>query len=297
IRQLSYRGASAMLNEQVDSKLPLYIFTDNYLRNFTGNRNTVSLNIHWFFYTPDPNSVKPVADTSALRITIFTRSYANDAHYLKAAMDAIQQFSKRNIIIRTTPVVAAIQAGQDWLFWLDDEPPTGTKNTKNILLYATGKMVKRASYILPADKQSFTAVSLYKSIPANDSLQIFDVRWQDGFGHPILSVKEQDNNSTWYYLYTHFDPSWNELTWSEDFPAVLYKLLFTKSKVSTERRDDTIIDSSQATPVVATEKAAGYKHVMFTETKLEDVCWVITFLLFFAERSLSFYYRKASANG
>jgi hypothetical protein len=46
-----------------------------------------------------------------------------------------------------------------------------------------------------------------------------------------------------------------------------------------------------------TEKEAGSGSAVFIETKLASVCWIAAFILFFAERCLSFYHRKTSANG
>jgi Aerotolerance regulator N-terminal len=296
----NYRGITALLNEQADSKLPLYVFTDNYLRNFNGNRNTVSLNLHWFTYTPDTTSVQAFTDTAALRITIVSkRAYANDARYLEAAIQAIQQFSKRNIITRLVTAFQDIPAQQDWLFCLDDAAPANIKDAKNVLVYAKGEPVKYASYILPAGEMSFTAIEMYQSVIEKDSAkQLFNIRWRDGFGNPLLSV-QQENNTAYYWLYTHIDPNWNELPWSDNFPAILYKLLYTDRarEISADAADKTIIDSSQLMPVVMLSKEAGIKRDLFTETKMSGICWIIAFVLFFAERSLSFYQRKINTNG
>ena len=299
IKQSSYRGITALLNEQVNARLPLYVFTDNYLRNFGGIRPVVSLNLHWFTYTPDTINPGPVIDTASLQVTIFSRANTHDARYLQAALSALQQFSKRNIIIKTVTAAAAIPAQQDWLFWLDDALPVTAKAARNILLYAKGEPLKRASYILPAGGPPFAAVDLYKSIIEKDTAkQFFDTRWQDGFGQPLLSVQKQ-NNTTYYWLYTHIDPSWNELPWSGSFPAILYQLLYTGTvhEVLAGATDKTMIDTSQSMPVLLSSKEAGSKPAVFTETKLAGICWITAFILFFAERCLSFYHRKANANG
>lgn len=299
VKQLFYRGIAALLNEQADSKLPLYIFTDNYLRNFSGNRNTVSLNLHWFTYTADTVQVKSFIDTTALQVTIFNRNYSNDAHYLQAATDAIRQFSKKNINVRLVTDTANVPPQQDWLFWLDDTAPADIKAAKNVLLYAKDEPVKRASYILPAREGSFAGIDLYKSIIEKDSAKkLFDTRWQDGFGQSLLS-EQQRNNTVYYYLYTHFDPSWNELPWSDNFPAILYQLLYAgrPHEVLGGITDKTIIDPLQSTPVVLPAHEAAIKPAIFAETTLSGIFWVLSFLLFFAERSLSFYHRKKIDNG
>ena len=295
----SYRNVISALNQQVDTKLPVYVFTDNYLRHFSGNRLPVSLNLHWFTYTPDSSAMKSQRDTAAMWVTIFTRAYNDDARYCKAALEAIQQFSKRNIVIKTATAVTDIPGQQDWLFWLDDEMPAANKGTKNMLLYARGEVVKHASYILPAVEPSFAAVDLYRSIIEKDSAKLFfDARWQDGYGHPILSVQQQ-NNTAYYWLYTHIDPAWNDLPWSDNFPTILYQLLYKDhlSEVWSDTTDKTIIDPVQAMPGTISSKAPGIKPPIFVATKLAGLCWLMAFILFFAERSLSFYHLKKNTDG
>ncbi|HTE11879.1 MAG TPA: BatA domain-containing protein [Chitinophagaceae bacterium] len=299
IKKYAYRNIAALLNSQADAKLPLYIFTDNYLRNFAGIRSAVSLNLHWYTYTPDTASTKPVIDPIALRITIFSHAHANDAHYLKAALDAIQQFSKRNIITRLVTDAQDIPAQQDWLFWLADDSNYNNKTARNVVAYAKGKPLPCASYILPAGRSSFDAAKLYVSIIEKDSTRKFsDILWKDGFGHPLLAVQEKNNKAN-YWLYTHIDPAWNELPWSDNFPQLLYKLIYANrdKEISAGITDNTIIDSSQLLPVIMPKKDAGIKPAVFTETKLAGICWLIAFILFFGERCLSFYHRKITANG
>ncbi len=295
-----YRNITELLNEQVSAQLPLYVFTDNYLHHFEGVRRPASLNLHWLTYTPDAPAAATATDTTTLRVTIFSNGYSNDARYLEAALLAVQQFSKKNISIKTVTAPADIPLQQEWLCWLADAAPPKEKKAKHVLRYAKGAALKRASFILPATgNAAFTAVALYKSIIEIDSSQpFFTACWQDGFGHPLLTVQQQDD-CLYYRLYTHFDPSWNELPWSDDFPAMLYKLLYADPLPvhAAEAADRMIIDSTQLLPVAVNEKEAGKKPAVVSETRLGTFCWLIVFVLFFAERCLSFYHRKTTADG
>ena len=295
----SYRSTVALLNEQTDAKLPLYIFTDNYLEHFAGKRSAVSLNLHWFSYAPDTLGAKQVTDTTSLHITIFSHAYTNDARYLKAAVDAIQQFSNKNIVVKSVTAVAAVPAHQDWLCWLADEPVPADKQAANVLVYAKGKAVAGNSYILPGTGFSFDAIPLYSSITEKDSTKEFAaVNWEDGFGHPLLAV-EKTNSKNYYWLYTHIDPAWNEFPWSNSFPPLLYQLLYADSyhNALSGSAHRAIIDSSQLMPVLLTGKEAGSKPILFEETKLAGIFWLAAWLLFFGERCLSFYHRKMMTNG
>ena len=152
---------------------------------------------------------------------------------------------------------------------------------------------------MPAGSQSFAAIDLYKTVIEKDSAKLsFDIRWQDGFGHPLLSVQQQ-NNSVYYWLYTHIDPAWNELPWSDNFPGLLYQLMYAHENkdILASAADKTIIDSTQVMPVLQPAKEAGGKPAIFIETKLADFFWMAALILFFAERCLSFYHRKIIANG
>jgi hypothetical protein len=298
IEPASYRGLTALLNEQVDALLPVYIFTNNYMRNFGGNRPEVLLNLHWFTYAPDTVRAKIFTDTTALHVTVLGQEYSNDARYVTAALGAIQQFSKRNIVTKVVTTVADIPPEQDWLFWLDDELPVNAKDAKNMLVYAKGKRVSAASYILPAGNLSFTAIDLYTYIIEKDPAQQFqDIHWKDGYGHPLLTAQRL-NNTTYYRLYTHINPAWNELPWSDNFPILLYELMFGghHAAVLGGATDKTIIDPEQVMPVIINEKGASPRPAIFTEIKLAGVFWLTAFILFFAERCLSFYRRKTDAH-
>lgn len=297
--QISYRQITLALNELAPASLPLYVFTDNYLQHFSGPRSAVSLNLHWFTYTPDTVQQQFVDDTTAMRITIVSGAYTNDARYLKAAIDAIQQFSKRNIITKLVVRAADTPGKQDWLFWLaPDAIPAGT-TARRILQYAPGKEQPCRSFILPADATGFNPVNLYTSIVQSDTnrngLKIY---WKDGFGRSLLA-SEQINNALHYWLYTHIDPAWNELPWSDNFPQLLYTLLYDNSRqqVLAASTNKIIIDSSQLTPVITSEKVAANKQVQFSSVPLNSLFWLLAFLLFFAERRLSFHHRKTVANG
>jgi hypothetical protein len=216
--------------------------------------------------------------------------------YLQAALEAIKQFSKKKMVVKTVTDTAALPSNQDWLFWLADETP-GIKDAKNILGYARGKPSAGASVILPNGKLLFDAVDLYKSVQENDTVdKLSAVRWKDGYGRPLLTAV-QKSNTTYYRLYSHFDPAWNELPWSDNFPQILYSLLYDADNKSTAENAATPVDSSQLIPLLNTAKEAAVKPIIFTETNLSEPFWIAILLLFFAERLLSFHHRKTTGNG
>ncbi|MFT3932428.1 MAG: BatA domain-containing protein [Chitinophagaceae bacterium] len=290
-RTFYYRNIASSLNEVVDANTPVYIFTDNYLRNFSGPRNTVSLNLHWLAFTPDSSKEKQVADTNAINISVYQKGYANDARYVSAALEAIKQFSKRNFHISNAVSITALPSQQDWLFWLSDESLPQGKNANNILRYAAGKATTCNSYVLDAEGSAFDPLRLYKIVKdTNTAITTSFTKWRDGFGQPLLTLTKEDNNNN-YKLFTHVNPSWNELPWSSSFPQLLYQLMYKDAGIKT---DNTIIDSTQMLPVIVPEKNATAKHVSFKIINLTEICWLLAFLFFVAERLLSFYQSKTS---
>lgn len=294
--QPSYRQLLALLNQQADAAMPLYLFTDSWLRNFSGPRTAVALNLHWYTYTPAPGNLPPgITDTSTLHITIFNHQYAGDVRYLTAALKAIQQFSGKKMVIQSTAAVNEIPAHPDWLFWLADEPAVG-RDAENIVQYVKGRPSSNISWILPAGQDIFAPVDLYTAVIEKDTAaQKQQLLWKDGYGHSILT-RQQENNTAYYWLYTHIDPKWNELAWSDNFPQLLFQLLYEKQSQSSAGNRLAVIDSTQLMPLLVPASEAVSKPAIFNETPLDNVFWLTAFLLFFAERLLSFHHRKITRN-
>jgi hypothetical protein len=296
---LSYWKLSELLDLSIPASIPVYIFTDNYLKHFSGSRPTLSFRPNWLSYTP-PASPVPAAtintDTTTLNISIFTDKYANDARYIKAAIDAIQSFSKRNIKTSIVNKNEQVTVKQDWLFWLSDAPVNENINAANIFSYSPGKP-QTISSVINTDETTSLSVSLYKSITPNDSLNNNTENiWKDGFGNSILSYTNS-NNRKFYTLYTHFDPSWNELVWNSDFPAVMYNLLLRRNTGVASAPGYQLIDQKQLMPAYSLAGVQKGKAVSLESVDISGIFWLVVILLFIAERLVSFYNTKLKTNG
>ncbi|MES1223612.1 MAG: BatA domain-containing protein [Bacteroidota bacterium] len=125
MNSFSYWKLAETLDATLPAAIPVYIFTDSYLKHFSGNRPTLSFKPHWFTYTASPTIAQhPVEskDTTSLNISIYTDKYSSDTRYIKAAIDAIQSFSKRNIKTTIANNSKQISSEQAWVFWLSDLP-------------------------------------------------------------------------------------------------------------------------------------------------------------------------------
>lgn len=291
---LSYWKLAESLDAKLSSTFPVYIFTDNYLKHFSGNRPVLSFHPLWQTYTPlliKPQRKTESTDTSSLRVAIFTDKYSNDARYVKAALDAIQSVMKKSIIITPVSKEKQIPSGQDWLFWLSDIP-VSNKNSKNIFAYATGNTNGVSSVInFQNDSPPLALYKITKDSLSNENKTI----WQDGFGNPILSHNIQ-NDKNFYLFFTHFDPSWNELVWNDTFPEIIYALLINKEKMIRPVDDIRIVDQQQLQPAYKDLQATSKSSALDESIDITALFWILTLILFFAERIVSYYNTKLKTN-
>jgi hypothetical protein len=307
--QLPYWQTLLHLSKKVPADFRIYLFTGNRLVRFQGNRPALALNLHWYTYTP-ADSVSnwnaytyPLAhdslrivkgysspggtsfydrdtltatDTAVVRITIYADKYAADARYLYAAMEAVQQYTKRKIVITSTQQIQQVPSSQDWLWWLSDQPvPEGIKTT-HVVKYATGKATMESSLL------AGSTIPVYKIIPTNDTATAL---WKDAYGQTLLTGN--------YTLYTHLHPAWNGMVWSNEFPARLLQLLFPAEE--DHIHDRRAIDPQQLQPSLVNNKQAGTPSIM-EDTHLDNSCWLLLLLVFCIERYLSLRQKKEVEN-
>ena len=92
---------------------------------------------------------KITKDTAIVRVMIYAENTTMaDAHYLKAALDAIGHFTGKNITTSISMNAKKISENFNWLFWLseNDPPPAITKN--NLFVYKIGKTLATFSSII-----------------------------------------------------------------------------------------------------------------------------------------------------
>jgi len=348
-------GLVRRLNNNVDTALPVYLFTSNSLNSFTGNRPVISFPLHWYTYTvPDQaaifltnayatstdsmrivianststgtkNSYQDVSlrepgslgysvnatnkglelsykggypviiDTATLHITVYADTYVNDARYLKAAIDAIRQFSKRRIILSVVNSVTQVPYKQDWLFWLSDQEIPGNITANNVFKYEHGKEQGSNSWIITGDEYSPDAdqISLYKYIPVQNADGV--AIWQDGFGNTLLNMGTGRVNI--YHFFSHFDPSWNDLPWSNDFPKLLFKLIIHQDDPAwlSRSQDKRSIDNAQVQPRFKKVNNDAKADANVSED-LSRLFWALVFIVFFSERIIALNLKKEASN-
>ncbi|HVI44736.1 MAG TPA: BatA domain-containing protein [Chitinophaga sp.] len=291
------------LPQRVPAGVPVYLFTSNRLQRLQYFRPSLSLDLHWYaavttdsvsnwnactyrttndsfriiggHSTPEGTSfhyhdTMMLADTAVLHCTIYTDKYPEDAYYLRAALQAVQQYTGRKMVLTYVRGTGQLPAQQDWLWWLSEQPLPSHVSAARKVIYASGKPVEGNTVI------SGTDIVIYRRIPAADTSGAI---WKDAFGNTLLSDT----------LYTHLHPAWTALVWDGRFPQLLLELLFPAAK--TYREDRRMADPQQLQPRLA----AGASVRVVQETHpLQQICWVLLLLVFCLERFFSFKQTQAT---
>jgi len=319
----SYWALAAALKAQRPPNRALYLFTPAYLYRFRGPRPVIDTGLHWYAYTPadsvaawsgisnatsngamrirqlssspartvytwEERALSLPADTATTQIVIFSGSRLPDAHYLQAALHAIQQFTQRKIQVQLVRQATALPAKAHWLFWLSEKPvPPGIK-AANTWQYDSGRVVNNAAVLLTG---STPPVALYKSIApvaATDS-----VLWRNGAGQALLRLEKQAGRNI-YHFSSRLDPEWTGLPWSPAFPGLLLQLLFTDTITVKDKR---VLAAQQLQPDAAQQTAVKpAKAPPPLRKNLSLACWLLLLLLLLAERWWAMQIKRSAAN-
>jgi hypothetical protein len=228
-------------------------------------------------------------DTSAIGITLFTDKFTNDANYIRAAISAIQNFSKRKLIFYTTNNYRNLPANQDWIFWLSEQAVPAFANAKNIFMYARGTSKNINSWITNEDVSTTNQEGvLINKVIVHNTANDGKIIWQDGFGSSVLS-EEAKNNTRVFHFYSRLNPDWSDLPWSEEFPKLMFSLIFRNENYQgVPYNDRRIIDKNQIAPYRKARNANTSKDKFIKNADLTHIFWLACFVILFLERLLSF---------
>lgn len=194
-------------------------------------------------------------DTSELAVSIYADKTGNDANYLKAALDAIRDFTKRKIKTTIFREKESITEDHDWLFWLSENSVPAPLRKRNLFVYEQGKVRQIFSNMVTGNKAGETSgedVQVFKMVEEKPVKNAYPV-WKNGYGDALLS--RENTTAPVYRFYSRFDPQWTDLTWSSRFPGLIYELLLSESKNarSIKTSDKRIVDERQIQPEVISE--------------------------------------------
>lgn len=302
---LGYWQLLKTLEAQLPAGFPLYVYSGSQQRRFYGRRPELDLQVQWKVYA-DNDTVNnwnaytyplangaamaitghsgaaytyytrqqvPVANMAPLKICVYTDQYKSDADAVIYALQTVQQFTGINLSITTTK-----PAGEnyDWICWLSDAALPATTNGK-VLKYATGKPI--------STNASAGSVGIFKYIPAqtSDSVVLYDT-----YHHPLITY---NNNA--YTLYTHVNREWCSLPDNGQFPEILLHALLPVPPAA--GHDLRAVAAAQLTGPAAV--ASNTKMPVNDTTDLQQLCWILIFLVFALERYLALKTPKTNGYG
>jgi hypothetical protein len=172
------------------------------------------------------------------------------------------------------------------VFWLSTKPVNKqvAQNCDNLFSYEAGKVKDINSWITEQfGALSNRKITLYKSIIATNNNG--NALWTDGFGNPVLSFEKQGQTNQ-YHFYSRFDPSWNDLVWSDDFPKMLLGLIVGQPVKPDSVHDRRAFDAKQLLPVINNEVHISTGKII-ERTGLAFYCWILLVLIFMTERWLA----------
>jgi len=296
---LSYPALIKQLNKEIPSGYSAYIFADQRLASFDGDLPSPNFKLFWrnvikrdtvkTWSTTFLGKVYEAKSTPHLTSYIAANSQnlpvvevfihnpkGNDSKYIKAALYAISDFTKRKI------EMASSRDNADVLFWLSDEPLPRFRST--MFAYKRGKIEDIHSTIQLSEEPN-QAIELKKRIAIDD--QKGDAIWKDSYGEPILVRAPQTKH---FYFYSRFNPQWNDLVWSEHFVKALIPIVLDNQQLpdfgfQEHDADQRVINTI---PFASSKSKTLSGTSVTAHISLETFFWILAGILLMIERFLSF---------
>lgn len=234
----------------------------------------------------DSNSI--IIDTSSINIAIYSDKYKKDANYIKAAINSIKSYTSSKIELREY-FTKNIPSGQNIIFWLSESPVPDQISPKNTILVYKGGEIQNISTQLKLNQNTRgTEIGLSKRIKGSANEKDGISLWEDGFGNPILN-RQEGKTFDKLEFYSRFNPDWNDLVWSDEFPKALINIVLQNPKSSKiHELDKRKISDKQMSPIYTQGEKANLDQKSSNGKSLEEQFWLALILIFMLERYLSF---------
>lgn len=317
---VTYTALFNQLNKQLPEGFPVWVFADHRLNKFGLMQRENHLSLNWrslkntdtlskwslsqdgqtYEATSVPaytsyRKTTPVTAKPKLSVLIYDGNGQTESAYLRAALQAIADFTQRDLNIRSWNGAGQHTAVADLAFWLSQQTVApafrqSLKKNGSLFSYATGKVVPVKSVLVLKNQTVDPAqlIALYQRIDSDNNKD--QVLWSDGFGSPLLTL-DKTNNINHYHFYSRFNPQWTDLVWKGEFVKALLPLVTGSADAGdpgfdTNPNDQRINRQSQSGSTKAIKTASVVK--VETTTALGPWIWGLALLLFFIERTLSF---------
>lgn len=301
---LSYFSLIRQLNAEKTAGASVYLYTSNLLNRFEGTQPYTHLVLKWRTFpaenglssTADPGRVSAspagirAADTAKLQVLIFSNGLAMDAAYLKAAVGAIADFTKRKITVREIRSIAEIKAA-NLVFWLSEKPLSAVQLKQlpagiSFFNYVGLKIEKLQSVIHYEHGSATQETGLYQRKRINEASG--EAVWSDGFGTPLLTL-DSSSGFKHYEFYSRFNQAWTDLVWSNGLVDALMPLVIPHQEAESGFNEDShSLRTVRAVPEPVPVKGAKTRSEFYTQQSLSKIMWWFLIAVFFIERWITY---------
>jgi len=290
---LSYFSLLKQLDAEKRPGTRVYLYTENRAGRFEGSRPYTHLRLNWKFFTADKAAVGQVKKTDAGKLLVLVNAAAQqlDAAYIRSALNAIGDFTRREIEIREISTMGQVKSPAAFVFWLAAIPVTKSQLQQlpagiTFFSYAGQKTEKISSSVQLKTGNSAEQVSLYqrKGVNGDNGRAI----WTDAYGSTLLNL-DTSGKINHYQFYSHFNQNWTNLVWSNRLAEALLPVLLAPKNGELVFPSNTA-QSLQSIPLPISNKIKS-AAVYFTSQSLSALLWWLLLIVFFLERWIS--YRKS----
>lgn len=293
---LSYFSFIRQLNAEKQPGAKVYLYTDKQLSRFDGTQPSTTLDLKWRFFEADTSGMdKRISepDTSKLLVLINANGLQTDAAYLRAAVNAIADFTKRDITIKAIRSLGQVTKEATLVFWLSEKTLSSAELKQlpdgvSFFNYAGLKTEQLQSVIQYQPGTSTKDIALYRRKQFNG--QAYQSVWTDGFGTPLLTL---DSSAIKHYqFYSRFNQSWTDLVWSNGLVEALLPLVIPH--LEPEPGFNNNADKTRAIYTVPLPARGTVKTktaaILYQSQPLSSFVWWLIIIVFFIERWIT--YRK-----
>ncbi|MFD1469781.1 BatA domain-containing protein [Hymenobacter caeli] len=239
-----------------------------------------------------PDSAAPgpgLAVAGPLRAVLYaTPGHAEEARYLRAALQAAALGLAAPLQLTTATVAPASATGVNWLFWLSDAPVpaawrAAAARGAHVWQAAAGPgAADTAQLVAPAAEAAAVALFRRTRLPATVGAPL----WTDARGRAVLT-RQAVGQGAFYYLATRLQPAWSELADSPALPALLLEVLRpARAAAAFDAHDQRAFDAAQL-PAGPAAAVRARPATAYTFADLRPWLVLLALLLFAAERGLA----------
>ncbi|MCX2454001.1 BatA domain-containing protein [Pedobacter sp. PLR] len=168
-------------------------------------------------------------EESTIKVLIYGADHPEDVNYLRSAILAIAQETKRNVEVEVFNGKVISSLSFDIGFWISDKPvgsgfSESIRNGGRLFNYAGEEVSMLSSWldVEPEGKGNTAGITLRKRTTAASypGAQI----WTDGFGIPLLT-RTKEKSFDHYRFYSRINPGWTDLVWNAKFVEAMMPIL------------------------------------------------------------------------